>query len=284
LVVTTGLRFYYKNPRKYDSATLRVGTSANPGILIPPKQESWTISGGCTNACSLHINGPSALPGGEIKFFASLLHAHTAGREIWTKLIRNGKEILELIRDKNYDFNYQQSHLLRQEVPFKAGDELLTYCRYNTMNRKDATVGGLSTADEMCVNFIFYYPRVDLFTCFTEEYKVLTGFSKKYGNVATHGNTTYLKDWDGVKWNYTMVEELKNIPSYQGNDAVKSICIGNKGKIKHIQLQKRPRIEVPLPPEKDICAIGVSNASLPMANVIMLSFLAFLVMCKLMKS
>ena len=29
-----------------------------------------------------------------------------------------------------------------------------------------------------------------------------------------------------------MVEELKNIPSYQGNDAVKSICIGNKGKIK----------------------------------------------------
>lgn len=27
------------------------------------------------------------------------------------------------------------------------------------------TVGGLATTDEMCVNYVFYYPKVDLEVC-----------------------------------------------------------------------------------------------------------------------
>ena len=52
-----------------------------------------------------HINSGGKVQ--DIKFFASFLHAHTAGNGIWTKIVRNGKEILELIRDENYDFDYQ---------------------------------------------------------------------------------------------------------------------------------------------------------------------------------
>ena len=53
------------------------------------------------------IKGQQTLPGNEIRFFASSLHAHTAATGIWTKIVRNGKEVKELIRDDNYDFNFQ---------------------------------------------------------------------------------------------------------------------------------------------------------------------------------
>ena len=49
----------------------------------------------------------SSLPEGGIKFFASSPHARKAGAGLWTKIIRGGKEIVEINRDDNYDFNYQ---------------------------------------------------------------------------------------------------------------------------------------------------------------------------------
>ena len=46
------------------------------------------------------------------------------------------------------------------------GDELITTCWYNTLQRTNATVGGFSFAEEMCVNYIHYYPRAqDLEVC-----------------------------------------------------------------------------------------------------------------------
>ena len=53
------------------------------------------------------MKADQTLPGDEIKFFASFPHAHTVGTGIWTKIVRNGKEVKELIRDDNYDFDYQ---------------------------------------------------------------------------------------------------------------------------------------------------------------------------------
>jgi len=277
-VVTSGLRFYYDKPRKYDAATLTVGESSSVSLTIPPKQESWIASGACMRSCTLKINESSA-PGGEIKFFASILHAHTASRGIWTKIVRDGKEITEIIRDENYDFNYQQTHLLREEIPFKAGDEVINYCRYNTMSRKDATIGGLATKDEMCLNFILYYPRVDLSLCISGDVRVRRYFSKKYGNLATQANTTYFKDWTGVKWNQTMVDELKALYAYQGKDAVFSVCRGDSGSRRPITLEYRPTIKEPLPPKKHVCAEGISIASIPVASSIFLTFVAIFATC-----
>ena len=52
-----------------------------------------------------------ALPEGGIKFFASSPHARKAGRGLWTKIVRDGKEIVEINRDDNFDVNYQVSHV-----------------------------------------------------------------------------------------------------------------------------------------------------------------------------
>eukprot|EP00959_Pyramimonas_sp_CCMP1952_P133711 2796058-Pyramimonas_sp.AAC.1 len=44
------------------------------------------------------------------------------------------------------------------------GDELTTTCTYNTPRPKDGeenTIFGLASKDEMCIDFVFYYPRVE---------------------------------------------------------------------------------------------------------------------------
>lgn len=35
---------------------------------------------------------------------------------------------------------------------------MITTCVFNTLDRTNVTVGGESTTDEMCYNFVYYYP------------------------------------------------------------------------------------------------------------------------------
>ena len=37
----------------------------------------------------------------------------------------------------------------------------MTTCWYHTKERNNVTVGGFSFADEMCVNYIHYFPRTE---------------------------------------------------------------------------------------------------------------------------
>ena len=39
-----------------------------------------------------------------------------------------------------------------------SGDQLKLTCTYNTMSRKRITQGGIATTDEMCIDYLWYYP------------------------------------------------------------------------------------------------------------------------------
>lgn len=45
------------------------------------------------------------------------------------------------------------------------GDALITTCYYNSADSENITLGGFSISDEMCVNYVHYFPRVDLEVC-----------------------------------------------------------------------------------------------------------------------
>lgn len=45
------------------------------------------------------------------------------------------------------------------------GDALMTTCWYNSSARSNVTVGGFAISDEMCVNYIHYFPRINLEVC-----------------------------------------------------------------------------------------------------------------------
>ncbi|ODM95760.1 hypothetical protein Ocin01_10922 [Orchesella cincta] len=73
-------------------------------------------------------------------------------------------------KDNYYDFNYQQSRTLKEELVVLAGDELLVECEYKTKNTERYVIGGLATYQEMCQVVFFYYPRIPLTQC-TSQYE-----------------------------------------------------------------------------------------------------------------
>ncbi|XP_038629963.1 DBH-like monooxygenase protein 2 homolog [Scyliorhinus canicula] len=79
--------------------------------------------------------------------------------------MRDGKQIGILAQDTNYDFNLQETKTLKEPARVKRGDVLITECTYNTENRSTITWGGLSTTDEMCLAYMWYYPRIEFTGC-----------------------------------------------------------------------------------------------------------------------
>lgn len=61
--------------------------------------------------------------------------------------------------------NYQEIQLLRHDAVIKKGDRLVIDCVYDTTNRDYITFGGLSSDNEMCLGFLWYYPKSSLQTC-----------------------------------------------------------------------------------------------------------------------
>lgn len=91
------------------------------------------------------------------------------------------------------------------------GDFLETTCIYNTMEKSNATIGGHAITDEMCVNYLHYYPATQLEVCksaisnlalenyFKFEYR----YKDEEINIAlSYSYTTYLTFCDRDNRNY----------------------------------------------------------------------------------
>lgn len=63
---------------------------------------------------------------------------------------------------------------------------LITSCTYNTGDRKLATVGGFGILEEMCVNYVHYYPQTQLELC---KSSVGPGFLQKYFHLVNRFNS-----------------------------------------------------------------------------------------------
>jgi dopamine beta-monooxygenase len=91
--------------------------------------------------------------------FATLPHAHSYGREISSKIIRNGQEVEYLVNNKYYDFKYQFYNFNENPITLKMGDQLKTTCVYSTTHTDKFVHGGFTSKDEMCYVFLWYYPK-----------------------------------------------------------------------------------------------------------------------------
>jgi len=126
LIDSSGMRIYHtKQLRKYDAGVLLVGAGVDYTMLIPPRQRDWQTNGFCTKDCSMKAFKDTKLPNGGINIFAAVLHTHLAGRKTWLRHVRDGVELPEIVRDDHYDFNFQEYHLLRNEVHVKPGDTII---------------------------------------------------------------------------------------------------------------------------------------------------------------
>ncbi|XP_073252711.1 DBH-like monooxygenase protein 1 [Porites lutea] len=224
MIDSSGLRFHYtKQLRKYESGVLRVGANVNWAVVIPPRQKDWEIKGFCSPDCTQKGLKESKLPQGGINVFSALLHTHLAGRKAFLRHVRGGVELPEIIRDDNYDFNFQEYQVLSKEVHIAPGDALINVCVYDTNDRFLVTTGGLSTYEEMCLTFVFYYPKVALSTCTSSDSQAVVNWALKIG----------LRNFNETRepgfWTDNVNEGL--VKAYKDSPQVYSFCAsrGNSG-------------------------------------------------------
>ncbi|XP_064084122.1 DBH-like monooxygenase protein 1 homolog [Macrobrachium nipponense] len=163
IVDNSGLRIYYTEKlRPHDAGILMLGHNVSPMQVIPPGQH-WLTIGHCSSDCT-----GQNLPEKGVNVFAGILHAHLLGRNMTLRHIRDHKELPMVIRDLHYDFNFQETRNLKEELVVLPGDSLITECGLDSTSRSGPTFGGFGTNQEMCLSFLYYYPRVDLATCGSE--------------------------------------------------------------------------------------------------------------------
>ena len=139
--------------RKYDAGTIVVHHDLAT-LSIPAKQSNYNVSIYTPPQCFNNI------PAEGLKVFGSMLHTHETGVAVRTQHFRGGQEMPNIDSNPHYDFNFQQVVSIDPDrYPIlKAGDSLKLTCTYNTLDRTAATKGGISTKDEMCMDYLWYYP------------------------------------------------------------------------------------------------------------------------------
>lgn len=164
----SGYELYLGVPHSEDilMGTITTGTIAidvapgTPKTAIDQKESSW-------GECIV----PDDVPPEGITVLFTIWHMHLMGRSIWTTVIRDGKEIF-LGRNNYYDWNFQgKAGYVPQGTRLYAGDRVVTRCVYSSVNDVTlakhggaiptiSTMYGEGTSNEMCFDFILYYPRV----------------------------------------------------------------------------------------------------------------------------
>jgi dopamine beta-monooxygenase len=163
IIDQSGIRIYYTPElRKYDGGIMEVGLEYNAKNSIPPKSNAFRMSGYCASECT-----QVALPRQGITVFASQLHTHLNGIQVFTRIIKKNGKIVTLNIDRHYSPHFQEIRLLPEPIRIERGDVILHTCIYNTEIRTNMTFGGYGIKDEMCVNYMHYYPKSELELCKT---------------------------------------------------------------------------------------------------------------------
>ncbi|KAK7114201.1 hypothetical protein V1264_000300 [Littorina saxatilis] len=153
---SSGLILYYTAKlRKYDAATFSVGQT---DLSIPPRMPNVVHQGTCTSRCTKKIfKGP-------VHVVSSLNHMHYLGIRQNLTLTRPGMAPLTITDDNPYSYDSPKIYEFNNPLILKPGDELQTYCTYQSLSRAKTTVYGAGSYDEMCFAIVTYFPAENITT------------------------------------------------------------------------------------------------------------------------
>ncbi|XP_052093581.1 DBH-like monooxygenase protein 1 homolog [Mytilus californianus] len=173
--------------RQHDAGVLQAGAIVNKLQFVPPHEKDFLSRHSCSQQC---LQKALVTQQNSMKAFATILHSHLLGSSIVAHHIRGDVELEPLAQDLSYDFNYQDTRVFPKEREIKYGDSLTIDCHYDSTGRTKPTLGGLSTAEEMCLAFIYYYPKTEISNCLSSPLYDQIG-SNPYHNV----DTMYSWNW-----------------------------------------------------------------------------------------
>ncbi|KAJ3220848.1 hypothetical protein HDU81_011137 [Chytriomyces hyalinus] len=166
---SSGFRIYYTSKlRPNDVGTLTLGSR---DILIPGNTNNYTNlkQNICPSECT------SKFPH-DLVVISNGFHMHTLGYNASSRQIRQGQEISPLGVRQYYNFGFQGNTLPTDaQAVIKPGDAIITQCTYlpTTGLRSLPTTLGERTEDEMCYNFVTYYPALkSIDTCISGKQNV----------------------------------------------------------------------------------------------------------------
>ncbi|XP_018564071.1 tyramine beta-hydroxylase [Anoplophora glabripennis] len=211
-VDSSGVRFHVSTKlKKVDAGVIELGLEYTDKMIIPPGQESFPLTGYCTSACT-----SMGLPTEGITIFGSQLHTHLTGIRVYTRHFdAYGKELPELNRDNHYSTHFQEIRRLKKPVKVLPGHVLITRCDYNTEERENVTLGGFEITDEMCVNYIHYYPHTDLEVCKSsisdQALETYFRYMNEWEGQPTSTNQGVSQNYKSIKWNKMRVQLLNEV-------------------------------------------------------------------------
>ncbi|XP_037815839.1 tyramine beta-hydroxylase isoform X1 [Lucilia sericata] len=208
-VDSSGLRIKMVSQlRQFDAGVMELGLEYTDKMAIPPGQVAFPLSGYCIAECT-----ELAFPPSGIVVFGSQLHTHLRGVRVLTRHFRGSEELRELNRDDYYSHHFQEMRNLHYKPRVLPGDALVTTCYYNTLGYDNATLGGFSISDEMCVNYMHYYPATKLEVCKSsvsedtlENYFIY--MKKKEHQRGIRLNGARSKNYRSIKWTQPRVDQL----------------------------------------------------------------------------
>jgi hypothetical protein len=151
---SSGVRFYYTTqPRAEEVGVLPIGDpevnlygqSVGAGLTL----HEFDCPGSCSDAA-----------GQPVTVLREYLHMHKEGLAMRNQQIRNG----EVVREGKIDYwEFDQNGnaaILQDPFVVQPGDSFKTSCYFNAPT--EDTVFGKSSSEEMCMAFLYYYPRVQI--------------------------------------------------------------------------------------------------------------------------
>ncbi|XP_078282138.1 LOW QUALITY PROTEIN: dopamine beta-hydroxylase [Rhinoraja longicauda] len=201
----SGIRMLYHTHLKeeFNAGIMELGLVYTPIMAIPPAEPGFVLTGYCTAKCTQHM-----LPRSGIKIFASQLHTHLAGLKVKTVLVKDGVEVTMVNADEHFSTHFQEIRMLQKEVTVDPGSILTTsaVCTELDRDRILCTQGGLQISDEMCVNYVHYYPLTQLELC---KSTMDLGYLQKYfafvnsvddGSICTCPQVPVTQQYNAVTW------------------------------------------------------------------------------------
>ncbi len=126
------------------------------GIHVPAGQTAEHVAS-CSESFT-STNFPE-----DMHILGSWLHAHEIGSVLWGEVTpAGGGAPFELGREDPYRFDYQTFKPV-EDVVLHPGDRVDTHCVFDNTEGTSDVSGGPETQNEMCINFLLYYPKVDTF-------------------------------------------------------------------------------------------------------------------------
>ncbi|CAH1968308.1 unnamed protein product [Acanthoscelides obtectus] len=212
IVDSSGIRFHVSSKlKKMDAGVIELGLEYTDKMAIPPGQEQFRLTGYCTSVCT-----SMGLPSEGITIFGSQLHTHLTGARVVTRHFdAYGKELPELNRDNHYSTHFQEIRRLKKPVKVLPGHVLITRCDYNTEDRPNITMGGFSISDEMCVNYIHYFPHTELEVCKSsisdQALKTYFQYMNEWEGQSTSPSKGVSDNYKAIQWNKIRVQLLQEV-------------------------------------------------------------------------